>query len=702
MSPPKQNTVRSRTPLPGAPRARLALLALVAVAAMTLATSPALAQAPTGPVDPAGEPPGSTGEASKVSSAGRGPTDGRELEAFMDGYFAQQLESYKIPGATVSVVKDGEVLFTKGYGQADVAKDEPVVADETLFRVGSVSKLFTSTAVMQLVEEGKLDLDKDVNRYLDDVEIPDTYPGRPVTLRNLLTHTAGFEQEFTGTGARGAADFEPLGEYLSGIDVPARVRPPGEVTAYSNYGMALAGRVVEEASGMPFARYVEENITGPLGMDGTTAAQPPAPRLRDRLSTGYKVEGGEPAAGSFEFIEEAPAGSVSSTATDMARFMIAQLQNGRYGDARILDEATAREMQTRQFSNDGRLNGMGLGFYEQTVNGERAIAHGGNTPLFHSLLTLLPEENVGIFVSYNSYGEGGDRAEYELQKALMDRYYPGPPAPAAEDPAEGASVEGASGDAERVAGSYRSTRGNLTSLEKVFALLGPASVTANEDGSITTSGVMKQDLTATEQRWVQDGPMVFRAEGSDERLAFREGEGRATYLATDADPTSAYEKVPSYGSARLHLGLLGCNLAVFLLTALVWPAGALTSRWYGRRYRKLHGEWGGKPEREAGGARLARPLAWAFSALALLLAGAVVLAATNPLEILFYDDSPVLAAVRVLPYPVAALAVGVIVFAALSWKRRYWGLLGRAHYSLVALAALTFIALLGYYNLLGP
>lgn len=667
----------------------LRLLAAVLLAVAFAMGSPALAQAP--PDSPSPRP-----------SASSGPTDEREVEAFMDGYFAQQLKSTKIPGATVSIVKDGEVLFAKGYGEADVEAGRPVVADETLFRIGSVSKLLTSTAAMQLVEEGKLDLDEDVNVYLDDVEIPDTYPGRPVTLRNLLTHTAGFEQEFTGTGARGAADFKPLGEYLSGIDAPARVRPPGEVTSYSNYGMALAGHLVEEASGMSFERYVEENVAAPLGMDGTTAAQPLALGLRERLATGYEIEGGEPAAAPLEYIEEVPAGSVSSTATDMARFMIVHLQNGRYGDARILEEATAREMHARQFSNEGRLSsGMGLGFYEQTTNGERVIEHGGNTTLYHSLLTLLPEENVGIFVSYNSYGEGesGHRAEYDLQKAFMDRYYPEPSAPAAEDPAEGAS-----GDAERVAGSYRSTRGNLTGLEKVFALASPASVTANEDGSITTSGVMKKDLTATEQRWVQDGPMAFRAEGSDERLAFRQdGEGHVTYLATDADPTSALEKVPSYGSANLHLGLLVGGLAVFLLTALAWPAGAVISWWYGRRYRKLHGEepGGKKPARDAGGARLARLLAWAFCTVALLLAGAVFMVATNPLEILFYGDSPVLAAVRALPYPVVALAVGVVVFAALSWKRRYWGLLGRAHYSLVALAALTFVALLGYYNLLG-
>jgi CubicO group peptidase (beta-lactamase class C family) len=171
------------------------------------------------------------------------------------------------------VVKDGEVLFARGYGKADIAKDEPVVADETLFPMASLSKLFTATAVMQLAEEGKLDLNEDVNVYLDDVEVPDTYPGRPVTLRHLLTHTAGFEDRFTGSVARDASDLD-LGEHLS-KGMPARVRPPGEVMAYSNYGIALAGHVVEEASGVSFERYIEQNVLGPLGMESTTFAQPP-------------------------------------------------------------------------------------------------------------------------------------------------------------------------------------------------------------------------------------------------------------------------------------------------------------------------------------------------------------------------------------------------------------------------------------------
>lgn len=181
---------------------RLLLVSLVLLAAATVLSSPGLAQS-SGPSN------------SSPSEDSLGPTDEREVEAFLDGYLGHQLEDYDIPGATVSVVKDGEVLFAKGYGQASLGKNGSVVADETLFRIASITKLFTSTAAMQLVEEGKLDLHRDVNAYLKDVEIPNTYPGRPVTLHHLLTHSAGFEEHYTGSGARGASDVEPLEEYLS-------------------------------------------------------------------------------------------------------------------------------------------------------------------------------------------------------------------------------------------------------------------------------------------------------------------------------------------------------------------------------------------------------------------------------------------------------------------------------------------------------
>jgi CubicO group peptidase (beta-lactamase class C family) len=654
---------------------RLLLVSLVLLAVATVLSSPGLAQ------------PGPSNSSPFEDS--RGPTDEREVEAFLDGYLGHQLEDYEIPGATVSVVKDGEVLFAKGYGQANLEKKESVVADETLFRIASITKLFTSTAAMQLVEEGKLDLHRDVNFYLTDVEIPNTYPGRPVTLHHLLTHSAGFEEHYTGSGARGASDVEPLEKYLS-EQMPARVRPPGEVSSYSNYGMSLAGLIIQEVSGMPYIHYVEENVLDPLSMENTTIAQPPAPELR--LATGYDVEGGEPVARPFEYFDDRPAGAASTTATDMAAFMTSHLQNGRYGDTRILDEGTAKEMHETQFGHHPRLDGMAYGFSEQNLNGERTIQHGGNLEHFHAMLALLPEHDVGLFVAYNSYGDGGDFAEYELLQEFMDRYYPKAP-PQAIEPF-GQSV---SGNADRVAGSYRVGRSNYTGFEKVLTLLTGAKVSANEDGSITTTGgFLTMDLEATEQRWIEVEPLLFRAENGREQIAFRE-ERRITYLTGDADPTIPYEKVQLYEAPRLHVGLLIGSLAVLLLTTVVWPVGVLISR----RYRKRYGvQAEDKTRAYAKAARRARVLAWVVSALILLFVIGMVMVFANA-GVTLANVSPSLVAVLTLPLLVTVGTVGVLVYAALSWKRRYWSLFGRLHYSLVALSMLVFIAQLGYYNLLG-
>ncbi len=660
-------------------RSLLILLLLLAIA--TVLGSPGLAQTPPGPSSPS------------PSQSSREPTDEREVEAFLDGYLGHQLEDYDIPGATVTVVKDGEILFAKGYGQAEVEKGEPVQADETLFRIASITKLFTTTAAMQLVEEGKLDLHRNVNTYLTDVEIPNTYPGRPVTLHHLLTHSAGFEEHYTGSGARDASDVEPLDEYLS-QQMPARVRPPGEVSSYSNYGMSLAGLVVQEVSGIPFDRYLEENVLAPLSMESTSTAQPPAPELRERLATGYDVEVGDPVARPFEYFDDGPAGAASTTATDMAAFMISHLQDGRYGDARILHEDTAKEMHETQFQHHPRLDGMAYGFAEQNLNGERTIQHGGNIEQFHTMLALLPEHDVGLFVAYNSYGDGGDFAEYELLQAFMDRYYPEAP-PQVIEP----SGQGVSGNADRVAGSYRVGRSNYTGFEKVLTLLTGARVSANEDGSITTTGgYLTLDLEATEQRWVEVEPLLFRAESGGEQIAFREdGEGRITYLTGDADPTIPYEKVASYQAPRLQVVLLIGSLVLFLLTTLAWPAGALISRRYTGRYGVQAKDTPGADDRTA---HRARVLAWAVSVLILLFVIGMAIVFSNA-GVTLANVSPSLVAVLTLALIITVGAAGVLVYAALAWKRRYWGLFGRLYYSLVALSMLIFVAQLGYYNLLG-
>jgi CubicO group peptidase (beta-lactamase class C family) len=281
--------------------ALLSVVLLISVLVPTVGGAPVLAM-------PAPPPPPSP----------TGLSDPGELETFLDNVISGQLADDHIAGATVAVVKDGRLFFAKGYGYADRQHGKPVSATRTLFRIGSVSKLFTWTAVMQLAEQGKVDLHADVNTYLKTFHLPATYP-EPITLAHLLTHTAGFEDRETGLYARTTGDLEPLGQWLA-EHIPARVRPPGELTAYSNYGAVLAGYIVEQVSGLHFEQYVEQHLFQPLGMRSSTFRQPVPASLSAALSQGYTYTNGEYHPEPFEAVQVVPAGAMSATATDIANF----------------------------------------------------------------------------------------------------------------------------------------------------------------------------------------------------------------------------------------------------------------------------------------------------------------------------------------------------------------------------------------------
>ena len=275
------------------------------------------------------------------------------MDAFLDGIVPEQLKRENIAGAVVIVVKDGSVLYQKGYGYADVKTKLPMDAERTLIRPGSVSKLFTWTAVMQQVEQGKIDLDRNVNDYLD-FKIPETYP-QPITMRELMTHTAGFEDTVKDLMARPGRKPDTLRDYLS-THIPQRVFPPGTIPAYSNYGATLAGYIVQRVSGIPFEQYVQDNIFTPLAMQHTTFSQPLPANCQPLMSNGYALasEGAKP----FETVNTVPAGGVTSSAADMAHFMLAHLQGGQWNGARILKPETVASMHPPQFAVDPALEHM--------------------------------------------------------------------------------------------------------------------------------------------------------------------------------------------------------------------------------------------------------------------------------------------------------------------------------------------------------
>lgn len=591
------------------------------------------------------------------------PADPADLEAFFDAFVTAGMAAHTLPGVTVAVVADGAPVFLRGYGYADRERSIPVDPATTLFDVGSVAKLFTFTAVMQLVEQGRLDLHADVNRYLTRFQVPATFP-EPVTAAHLLTHTGGFDEWDIGAAARTSAEVLPVCEYLA-RRLPPRIRPPGEIIAYSNHGTALAGCLVEEISGMPFADYIKRHIFAPLDMTRSTFVWPPD--LMADMAVGYRRQNGtlQPVAPYYRHF--GPAGELKTTAADISHFMLAHLNAGQYGDARILQTETAQQMHRQQFTHHPLLPGFTYGFFEDAFNGRRALVHGGDTnPSFSSLLVLLPEENVGLFVAHNT-------AEYAFREALaqafMDRYFPALDAPAPQP------LAGHAARAGRFAGRYAPTfMTRETSLEKLLTLFAQFQVTADADGVLTLHepAQLPGDIPL---RWVEVEPWVFRSLERDETLVFVEDEsGDLAYMATSRYPAAAFLPLAWYDAPAFHLALLVACALLFLSAVIV-----------GFRRRR--------------GASIAQLLPALIGGLNLLF----ILGLFVMLQVLAFDaifGLPLWArGLLALPVLTATLTAIALAGTAWAWKTGAGTRLTRLHDSLVILAALACTWQMLYFNL---
>ncbi|HSQ02405.1 MAG TPA: serine hydrolase domain-containing protein, partial [Burkholderiales bacterium] len=396
--------------------------------------------------------------------------------------------------------------------------------------------------------------------------------GKPITLRDIMTHRPGFEETIKELFVSSARELQPLNRYLP-AHLPARIFPPGTVPAYSNYAATLAAYIVQRVSKQSFDDYVEANVLKPLGMAHASFRQPLPDALKPLMSRGYKLASGDPK--EFEYVDVAPAGSLAASAEAMTHFMIAHLQNGRYGDAQILKPETAVQMHQRQEGWPAGMNAMCLGFYEESRNGQRIIGHGGDTQWFHSDLHLLLDANVGLFVSYNSAG----RDDYSLRGVLldrfMDRYFPVaqkiPPV-----------LPTALQDARKVAGVYEISRRFETNIPAITALLGEAAVTVQiKDSTIAIADAFK-GVNGQAKRFREVGPMLFRAVDGPEQLAFQtDANGRRTIYIDY--PFMVLQQVTRAADRKtVNLVLIGYSLAVVALTLVFWPVAAMMRRHYGR------------------------------------------------------------------------------------------------------------------------
>lgn len=509
-----------------------------------------------------------TAETPAQSTARAPELTAADVGAFLDGLMPLQIQRADIAGAVVAVVKDGKLLFAKGYGYSDYEKKVPVSPENTLFRPGSISKLFTWTSVMQLVEQGKLDLDRDVNTYLD-FKLPQNF-GKPTTLRDIMTHRPGLQETIKDLFVGSEKDLRPIAQYLP-THIPAQIFPPGTIPAYSNYATTVAAYAVQRTANQPFDDYVEQHILKPLEMTHATFRQPLPENLKPLMSNGYHVAS-EGAKG-FEYVEVAPAGSLSSSAESITHFMIAHLQNGRFGSVQILKPETAIQMHQRQQGWPAPMNAMCLGFYEESRNGQRIIGHGGDTQWFHSDLHLLLDSNVGFFVSYNSAGKDEVSPRGTLFDQFMDRYFPAPPS---NEP----TVSTAAQDARTAAGMYKISRRFETNLLAVSTLLGEAKIVADsKDNTIFTE--MLKDPNGKPKHFREVGPMLFRAVNSHEKMAFvTDASGRR--LAYIDYPFMLFERVDRvFENQTLNYVIICFSIAVILLTLLFWPISAILRKHYG-------------------------------------------------------------------------------------------------------------------------
>ncbi len=605
-----------------------------------------------------------------------------DLGTFFDGLVPFALERGDVAGGVIAVVKDGKILFAKGYGYANLKTHARPSPARTLFRIGSTSKLFTWTAVMQLVGQGKLDLDVDINRYLD-FTIPPR-DGKPITLRDLMTMTPGFEDTARDLMPASVADVN-LGRYLK-THVPARIFPPGKIVAYSNYGAGLAGYIVQRVSGEPFADYVRQHIFAPLGMRHSSFAQPLPPALAPLMAKGYK-SASDARPQPFELVDPAPAGAMSTTALDMARFMIAQLQEGRYDDVRILPQALARRMHSPQYTAAPGLNGYDLGFYQENRNGQRIIGHAGDTVVFHSDLHLLLDADVGIFMSFNSAGNkgGAEQIRTAIFRAFLDRYFTHAPPALPTLPTAGT-------DAARVTGWYETSRRNESALRLLY-LLGQTRVTAQADGTLSVSMPMLVDAAGKPLHWRETGPLRYTEvkHGKSHLVFVTDKRGEIRYWATDEFiPVMVFQRVPAATSKGVVVPLVELATLIALVTLLIWLAGWLLRR----HYRK--------PLSLARGQRRTRALSrlGALAIVVLVLGWLVFLATMGGHPTLLLDGAAVawLRVLHVLGVLALLGALAILVHALCVWRaprRSRWVRAGEILLALAALYSVWFIVMFG-------
>lgn len=543
------------------PRRLMAAIFIAVLALLSACSSP-----PTSPPPPV-TPPTGAHELTKT-----------DIDAWLDGKLTDALDNGDFPGAMVVVVKDGEILTSRGYGHATIGTDAstqvPVDPETTVFRWGSISKIPTSIAAMQLVEQGKLDLDTDIATYTD---VPvKKHHSEPITLRHLLTHTAGFE----GSLNTGSPDLQhmPLADYVR-YNPPVSVYRPGTTPGYSNYGIALAGYLVEKASGQPFQDYLREHVLAPAGMTTATFEQPLPDGMTSQLADGYSLDG-DPVP--FDAMPDSPAGALSGSGADAAAFMLAQLNRSPH----LLSAQGWEQMWTPALTEDtlGNLANSprtGLGYFTGTRNGHRFVAHSGDLTGYHSEFEIYPDSRVGIFLSVNGDGNAsaglGTHLRADLTEGFADRYFP-------TDRVETPHLEGSAERAHQVAGVYFSSQSVHTTWFSAWStLVSSSTIQVLDNGNL----LYRDKRDTADKEYVEVAPWIWKDPHTDATLTARVVDGKVE--AVGVGPGQASALLPVTPTQQALLPVFIASLAALALVLGAWLIGAITRLVQNRRGQSVPG-----------------------------------------------------------------------------------------------------------------
>lgn len=598
--------------------------------------------------------------------------DAAEFEIWFDGFVAKNFPAESGQLAFV-IVKDDRIFFQKGYGFVDAERKISVSPDKTVFFAASLGKLFTATAIMQLSEQGKINLDSDVNQYLKDFQIASNFP-QPLTIANLLTHTNGLDENLIGALAPNDSKPIAMSEYFK-RNIPIRVVPNGRQISYSNLGMGIAGHVVEQVSGKSFDEYIEQNILAPLQMSQSSFRQPLAPELYENL-TGTRAK-------QTPFIILSPAGSLAMTTENMAHFLIAQLNGGKYGENQILKPETLAEMQRQHFSANPKAPGVAYGFFETSANGKRSLFHTGDRG-HHSLLYLIPDEKIGFYLVANSSNTDATVLRETFTEEFLNQYFPAEKFELPSPPVDFAAR------AKSYVGTFRIANYSRTTLTKIAGVPGQIEVNDNGDGTLSAElfgGELKTKLVEIE-------PNLFRSEDKG-CFTFQIGEdGRAQSLIITggiSDPMTA-DRITWYDDATLHLGIIVTGILLVISRLLLIPFG-----FFWKRFRKTKTETETKSLFLQTGWKLSGVFAFLIAITPLILIAWLFTRENGAIY-----DIPV-AIIAILSIWLIASSIGLVlpIWAFAAWREKSWTIAARVYFSLLAIAAFVMPFFLNYWNLLG-